>query len=190
MRNKEQNKIIKSPIKKKILILLAGGLALGMARNPRSQKYILKTIHRDLKTVNRKYLARIVKEFREERLVDYIENKNGETEIVISDKGKRKVLEFDIDNVKIKKPLRWDKKWRVVFFDIPEKRRGERNVLREKLKDLEFREIQKSVFVHPYPCFDEINFVVEYYTLRRFIRFGEMVNLSNEEELRLKFKLF
>lgn len=86
--------------------------------------------------------------------------------------------------------MRWDKKWRVVFFDIPEKRRAERNVLRDKLKELEFREIQKSVFIHPYPCFDEIDFVVEYFQLRNLVRYGEMVNLSNEAELRLKFQLF
>ncbi len=190
MKNKDQNKIIKSPIKKKILILLAGGIALGFARNARSQKYIFKTVHRDLKNINKKYLSRVVKEFKEERLVNYVEKKNGNVEIVLSEKGRRKVLEFDIDNIKIKKPIRWDRKWRVVFFDIPEKRRAERNVLREKLKDIGFKEIQKSVFVHPYSCFDEINFITEYFQLRRFVRFGEMTNLSNGEELILKFKLF
>lgn len=187
---KEKKKIIRSPIKKKVLVLLAGGVALGLARSPRNQKYIFKTISKDLKEIDRRYLVEVIKEFREDRLINYSEKKNGVVEIVLSEKGKRKVLEFNIDNIKINKPLRWDKKWRVVFFDIPEKRRGERNVLREKLKELDFKEIQKSVFVHPYPCFDEINFIVEYYTLRRFVRFGEIINLSNEEELRLKFKLY
>jgi hypothetical protein len=180
---------IRSPIKKKMLILLAGGVALGLARNPRSQKYIFKTIHRDLKNVDRGYLIRIVDEFKKERLINYTEKKNGLVEIVISEKGKRKVLEFDIDNIKINKPIHWDKKWRVVMFDIPEKRRVARNVLRDKLKDIGFKEIQKSVFVHPYPCFNEIAFITEYFQLRKFVRFGEMINLSNEEELRLKFKL-
>ena len=62
---------MRSPVKKKILLLLAGGVALGLARNPRTQKYILKTIHRDLKEIDRKYLAKIVKEFKEERLVEW-----------------------------------------------------------------------------------------------------------------------
>jgi hypothetical protein len=188
--NKRPSAAIKSPIKKKILILLAGGLALGLARNPRSQKYIFRTIHKDIKDVNRKYLVKIVKEFREERLVNYIEKKNGSVEMVISEKGKRIVLEFDIDNIKIAKPVRWDKKWRIVMFDIPEKRRTERNILRNKLKDIGFREIQKSVFVHPYPCLNEINFITEYFQLRKFVRFGEMNTLSNEGELKLKFELF
>lgn len=192
MKNNIMNrtKLIKSPIKKKILVLLAGGIALGFARNSRSQKYIFKTIHKDLKKINRRYLVEIVREFREERLVNYIEKKNGMTEIVISEKGKRKVLEFDIDNIKIKKPVRWDKKWRMVMFDIPENKRAARNVLREKLKNIGFKEIQKSVFVYPYPCLDEISFIVEYFELRRYVRYGEISSLTNEADLKLKFKLF
>jgi len=58
------------------------------------------------------------------------------------------------------------------------------------LKDIGFREIQKSVFVHPFPCLDEINFITEYFQLRNLVRYGEIVNISNEEELKLKFKLY
>lgn len=181
---------IKSPIKKKLLILLAGGVALGLARNPRSQKYILKTIHSDLKNVDKRYLMKIVNEFRNDRLVDYRENTDGTVEIVLSEKGEKKVLEFDINKISIRKPFKWDGRWRVVFFDIPEKRRSERNVLREKLKERGFEELQKSVFVHPYPCLDEINFITEYFQLRNLVRYGEMINISNEEEYRLKFKLY
>jgi hypothetical protein len=182
--------LIKSPIKKKLLILLAGGVALGLARNPRSQRYIFKTIHYDLREVDKRYLMKIVNEFKEDRLIDYHENENGIVEIVLSEKGEKKVLEFDIDKIKITKPLRWDGRWRIVFFDIPEKRRSERNILREKLKELGFEELQKSVFIHPFPCLNEINFITEYFQLRNLVRYGEMINISNEEEYRLKFKLY
>ncbi len=185
-----KSKAIKSPIKKKILLLLAGGLALGLAKNPRTQKYIFKKLKRDWKDINKKYLYRVVGEFKKERLVEYSEDKNGFVKIVLSEKGKKIVLGFEIDKIKIKQPLRWDGKWRVVFFDIPEKRRFERNVLRNKLKDLGFGEIQKSVFIHPFPCLDEINFITKYFQLRNLVRYGEMMNISNEEELRLKFKLY
>ena len=171
-------------------MLLAGGVAMGLARNPRSQRYILKATHRDLKEVDRRYLVRIIKEFKNDRLIDYREKSNGQTEIIISEKGKRKVLEFNIDKIRIKKPIKWDEKWRIVMFDVPEKKRSERNVLRNKLKEIGFQEIQKSVFVHPYPCFDEIDFIVEYFKIRRFVRRGELSSISNEEELKLKFKLF
>lgn len=171
-------------------MLLAGGVAMGLARNPKSQRYILKATHRNLKEVDRRYLVRIIKEFKNDRLIDYREKKNGQTEIIISEKGKRKILEFNIDRIRIKKPIRWDGKWRIVMFDVPEKKRSERNVLRNKLKEIGFQEIQKSVFVHPYPCFNEIDFIVEYFKIRGFVRRGELSSLSNEEELKLKFRLF
>lgn len=183
-------KEIRSPIKRKVLLLLAGGIALGFANNPRSQRYAFKALRKDWHDIDRRYLYRVVNEFKNNRLVDYVEQKNGTTKIVLTEKGKLKTLEFKIDTIKIPKPLIWDKKWRMVMFDIPEKRRAERNILRNKLKDIGFKEIQKSVFLHPYPCFDEINFITEYYKLRNLVRFGEMINISNEEEFKLKFKLY
>lgn len=43
----------------------------------------------------------------------------------------------------------WDKKWRVVIFDIEEKEKRTRNALRQKLVSLGFGELQKSVYVTP-----------------------------------------
>lgn len=51
---------------------------------------------------------------------------------------------------------KWDKKWRVVIFDIPEELHTNRNRLRRKLKSLGFYILQKSIFVYPYPCEKEV----------------------------------
>src|SRR3989344_4593151 len=59
----------------------------------------------------------------------------------------------------IKKPARWDKLWRLVIFDIPEEERTGRMALAAKLKELGFYPLQKSVFIHPYECKDEIDFI-------------------------------
>lgn len=187
---KNKDKKIFGPIKKKVILLLLGGIALGLARNPRSQSYIFKKIKKEWKEINKNYLYRIVREFRESRLIDFREKSKGEVEIILTEKGRIIALSFNIDNLKIKKQIKWDGRWRMVFFDIPEKRRSERNILREKLKELGFYEIQKSVFIHPYPCLDEVNFITEYYNMRNLVRYGEVVNISNEAELRLKFGLY
>ncbi len=181
---------INSPIKRKVLLLLAGGIALGLAHSPRTQRRVFTTLRKDWKKINKQYLYRVIEEFKRERLVDYVEQKDGTTKIVLAEKGKHKILEFKIDEINIPKPLKWDKKWRMVMFDVPEKRRAERNILREKLKEIGFKEIQKSVFVHPHPCLDEINFITEYYRLRNLVRYGEVIKISNEEELKLKFRLY
>jgi DNA-binding transcriptional regulator PaaX len=91
--------------------------------------------------------------------------------------------------MKIKEQGQWDGRWRIVFFDIPEKRRKARDALRDKLRDLGFYELQKSVFVHPFPCRDEIDFVVEFLKIRPFVRYAEMIEPTNEAELKIYFDL-
>lgn len=46
--------------------------------------------------------------------------------------------------------------WRVVIFDISEKQKTKRELLRQKLKEFDFYMVQKSVFVSPYRCEKEI----------------------------------
>ena len=46
--------------------------------------------------------------------------------------------------------LKWDGNFMVVIFDIPEKERKNRVVLRRKLIELGFGMLQKSVFISPY----------------------------------------
>ena len=64
--------------------------------------------------------------------------------------------------MRINKPKKWDRKWRIILFDIPEKIRKARDVFRYHLNQLGFYEFQKSVFVHPYNCKDEIDYLIEF----------------------------
>lgn len=80
----------------------------------------------------------------------YIEKviKNGEPYIRLSAKGWEKTKrDFPIARWQSKK---WDKKWRIVIFDIEEKQKKTREALRYKLKELGFGMIQESVWVSPY----------------------------------------
>ena len=52
--------------------------------------------------------------------------------------------------------LKWDNTWRVVIFDIPQELHNKRNRFRHRLKLLGLHKIQKSVFVFPYPCEEEL----------------------------------
>lgn len=59
----------------------------------------------------------------------------------------------------------WDKKWRVVIFDIPEKERKTRDFLRRKLVDLGFGELQKSVYISPLDVLRDLKEMLENYGL-------------------------
>ena len=47
---------------------------------------------------------------------------------------------------------KWDGRWRMVVFDIPEKYRKTRDRLRLVLRSLGFVQLQASVWVYPYDC--------------------------------------
>lgn len=189
IRMRRKKKRIYSPTKRKILLLLYAGIALGLSRSPRTQGYIFKQLVKEWKEVDKQYLRRLVDEFYNDRLIDWQEKSDGSVKVVLTEEGKRRALEFNIDNIKIKKPAEWDKKWRVVFFDIPEKRRNARDALRDKLKELGFYELQKSVFIYPFVCKDEIDFLIEFFDIRPFVYYADMTNPTNEAKLKLHFDL-
>lgn len=176
--------------KQKILLLLFAGVALGFSRSPKNYFRILEGIPVAWKEINRKRLYEVVREFYNERLIDYKEYDDGNIKIVLTKEGQKRALQFKFDEMEIKKPANWDKKWRIVIFDVPEKKKKIREALRRKLKDLGFQELQKSVFVHPFECEGEIDFVVEVFQIRPCVRFIRAESVTNEEQLKIKFKLF
>lgn len=180
---------IQSLIKQKVLLLLTTGVLLGFTRSPKHYFKIVRMAAKEWKFINRQYLYRLIREFREERLIDYEERVNGEIKIVITERGKLTLLHYDIDKMKIKETSRWDGKWRIVFFDIPEKHRRARDALREKLKEIGFRELQQSVFIQPYPCTAEIDFLIEFFEIRNWVQLAEVDQITNEPQLLIKFKL-
>ncbi len=170
--------------------MLVTGFALGFSRSPKNYFKILDGIAKEWKEINRKALVRAVREFYNDRIVEYKEKKDGTLEIVLTKKGEKRALKFQIDEIKIEKPEKWDGKWRMVIFDIPEKKKRAREALRNKLKELGFKDLQKSVFVFPYECEDEIDFIVEVFEIRRFVKFMRVDSFTNEEQFKLKFSLY
>jgi DNA-binding transcriptional regulator PaaX len=60
---------------------------------------------------------------------------------------------------RIAEPAFWDGKWRILAFDIKEKRRKTRYALRVLLRNAGFVRLQDSVWVFPYPCDEFIELV-------------------------------
>jgi DNA-binding transcriptional regulator PaaX len=176
-------------IQQKVLLLLLSGLALGLSGSPRRYFQILESAAREWKEIERRALRRAIKRLYESKLIDEKQNKDGSITIFLNENGKKKALTFQLDEMKIKKPKNWDRKWRIVLFDIPESRKGIREILRYHLKRLRFYEFQKSVFVHPYDCRDEIDYLIEFYDIRKFVRFMIADSIDNELHLKEHFGL-
>ena len=176
-------------VQRKVLLLLLGGLALGLSGSPARYFRILKMMGREWRDINRQALWRAIRALYQSRLIKTVYNTDGTITLILSEDGKKRALTCKIDTMTIGRPEKWDGKWRVVIFDVPERRRKVRDALRYHLRQLGFFELQKSVFVHPYPCTDEIDFLVEGYHIRSHVRQIVADKIDNEPHLRQKFDL-
>lgn len=81
----------------------------------------------------------------------------------------------------------WDKKWRLIFFDIPDEHKNIRHSLRQMLRNAGCCPLQKSVFVTPIPCHREINDIASFFQLSDRILYCETSSLGNAEAFVRKF---
>ena len=79
--------------------------------------------------------------------------------VKITEKGRAIIEKIEFGEYVIPEPAFWDGKWRVLIFDISERRRRTRTQLRRLLDGAGFMRIQDSVWVHPYPCDEFISLV-------------------------------
>ena len=98
------------------------------------------------------------KRWEEQKLVTIKETPEGPV-VEITQAGIKRALKYKLSELKVKKPDQWDKKWRVVIFDVPETKKSKRNYFRDNLKALGFYQLNKSVFIFPYSCFNEIEYL-------------------------------
>ena len=171
------------PVQQKVLLLLLGGVGLSLARTSKQYFRVIREVAREWENINKQSLEKAIMNLYKSKLICERENPDGSLTMVLTDSGRKKTITFNIDNMEIKKPSVWDRKWRIVLFDIPEKLKPAREALREALKRIGFYEYQKSVLVYPYPCQDEVDYIIEYFNLRPHVRIVVAVSLDNEIHL-------
>lgn len=176
------------PTTQKIIILLVGGINLALNSSPRRHFQIIKSIKKNWDWIDHHNLHRNIKSLYRSHLIDEKDNDDGTITIVLTELGKKHALTYQIDEIKVP-AMKWDKKWRIVMFDIPEKRKRARDALSKTLKNMEFVQLQKSVFVHPFECSKEVSFVTEFFKVRPYIRLVLAENIDSEYALKKKFNL-
>lgn len=133
----------------------------------------------------RRTINRLVKQ----KYVKVVENSDGSTTIKITKGGMLRALTYQLDTLQLKKPKWWDRRWRVVIFDVPEKHRRLRDIFRMRLGQLGLYQLQESVYVSPYPCFNEIEFLRELYSVSFNVRYLLVEKIEDDASLRSHFEL-
>lgn len=173
----------------KIMLLLFSGLALGLSYSPKKHLRIIRGIGKEWGKINQQGLNRAVSALYRSRLIKETHHPDGTTSLILSKAGKQEALRFDLMNMVINKPKLWDKKWRLVLFDIPEPEKKLRDTFRWHLKQLGLFEFQKSVFIFPYDCRRELDFLIEYYDARKYVRYIVADSVDNALDIKRRFNL-
>ena len=108
----------------------------------------------------------------------------------LTESGRKRAESLDsILRVRPSVPLRWDRKWRIVIFDVWERRRKVRDRLRIMLESNGFVLLQGSVWVYPYPCEELFAFLRANLKLGVAMRYIVADEIENDIELRERFNL-
>lgn len=106
----------------------------------------------------------------------------------LTSKGERELLELEL-RAHTKRVRRWDKKWRVLIFDIPERRKGLRQKVRNTLQDIGFVRLQDSVWVYPYDCEDLMTLLKAGFRVGDDMLYMIVDSIERDSKLKDHFKL-
>lgn len=147
-------------------VLAVGGVIVGTAALPVLPMILVQTV-RLWKEVNKKDLGRIIKRLQKQKMIQ-IKETNQNVSVELTEKGRRRLLEYDFENLQRKSKKR-DGKWRLIIFDIPERKKKSRDAFRKKLIQIGCIRFQDSVFVSAFPCKDEVDFLSHYLQISDFV---------------------
>jgi|SRR3989344_5657259 len=177
---------------KEILFIAAAGpiilSSLFLPNAPQMLKPFLKW-RKDWDKIDHRLIYNAIKRLNRKRLIELIQ-KGDKTYIKITSGGKELIKNFDYDNLALPVHKNWDQKWRMVIFDVPKKKDKERRALSQKLKEIGFYPLQESVFIYPYDCRDETDFICEFLDVGNYVNYCLVETLDKREgDLRKIFNL-
>lgn len=110
------------------------------------------------KSKEQKELRRIGRYMQKQALVKITDNNDGSYQITLTKKGQTRSSRVRFEQLQIPEE-KWDEKWRVFMFDIPEQYKTTRDYISRHMRQIGFKQLQKSVFVYPYPVDEFIELV-------------------------------
>lgn len=140
------------------------------------------------KRFNILYLKRTLKRLEKEKLIQVKEA--GKYQVVeITDRGRRRILKYALDEVTIERPKFWDQKWWLVSYDVPAKLRHIRRIFREYLHSWGFYPLHESVYLHAYPCEKQIDFLRAYLGIEEYVRIFYVSKIESDTSFKQFFGL-
>ena len=194
--NKTEEKKYKSGELKKIVLaalgigVVLGGSVLLTPNFPIVLGSIIKLIEefKSVKVPKRK-MMRVLKQLEKKEII-HIERLNDEVKVNIKNHFHTEIVKYSIKELlALKHKKKWEGKWFLVIFDVPEVQRNKRDYLRRFLYEIGFYPYQQSVYVYPYECEKEIALIKKIIESGKYISYIVADRLENQDNLIAYFKI-
>ena len=119
--------------------------------------------------------------------IGLLKYKNGFLEL--TEKGEAKLKLLEMKDWKIDKPKKWDGRWRMLIFDIPEKKKPLREKIRSTLFSIGFMRLQDSVWIYPYSCEDLVSLLKVDFRVGKDLLYLIVDSIENDKNFRKLFNL-
>jgi len=179
----------KYPSAKQILHVVAAAGAVGALFIFPGAAPALGALVLGKQTFSRWGTRRVIDQLVRQKYLSVKSYKDGKVTVTITKRGMVRALTYSLDTMQIHLSKRWDHKWRVVIFDIPETDKKIRDLFRLRLGQLGMYQLQESVFISPHPCFDEIEFLRELYGVSFSVQYLLVEKLEDDGYLRKRFEI-
>lgn len=168
--------------------LLVGSLSVALI-TPNLLKVVDPAARKFLKSLDIRAREREI-----QRCIDYALREKLITEeyrhgLNVSKKGQKRLQKREYETLSIQAPKSWDKCWRLVFFDIPATHNKNRAQFTIKLRRLGFQPLQQSIWVIPYACKPEVQFVTETLQITKYVTYIKTSHIDHEDKLVSRFSL-
>jgi DNA-binding transcriptional regulator PaaX len=124
-----------------------------------------------------------------ERLVENNYVRRIGNRLSITSAGQNALGSTALNTFRLLKTRKWDQKWRIAIFDIPEKYAPIRNKVRGILKTAGFLKLQHSVWVFPHECEELVSLIKRESRLSQYILYGVLERIEDEGRLKKLFHL-
>jgi len=118
------------------------------------------------------------------------EERDGKRYVRLTERGEE-ALAFEQQKVSFAnaKLRKWDRRYRLVMFDVPEKRKEIRERLRYEMQEVGFLRVQNSVWVYPYDCEEFIALLKADLHISKDVLYAVVEEIENDKRIRKHFNL-
>ena len=171
-----------------ILLNLYDCIDFGFSYQMKRGLFILDEFPSSWKNFSKKRVQESIRDLGKSKFIARKIQYDGSVIVSLTERGKLRALNSSFRRLGNKK-CDWDKKWRMVAFDVPEECRKGRDALRYRLQVAGFYEFQESLFLSPYDCEKEIRDFIKLFKLEKYVHFALLDFIDGQTRIESFFRL-